>query len=366
MKAAVLNAFGTRLSIETLPDPVIGTGEIIVDVVATGVASYAHGVFSGARNYLLEPPLVPGAGAIGLVRAVGRDSTRLAVGDWVYCDPTIRARDNAINPDTILQGWTARNASALSLHRFYHHGSFATQMLVPTENVTAIGDLEERDAGKWCALSQLLVPFGGLVAGELQPGDTVLVNGATGGFGSAGVVAALAMGAAKVVAAGRNQQKLDELARQLGPRVSCARMTGDVDDTQRIRELAEGEVDLVLDILPRGASASQVLAGAKALRRGGRLVLMGGVRKTGEDEPALPYAWLMHNEVTLRGQWMYPRVAIPQMVSMIRAGLVSLTKFNVTEFSLDDANEAIAFAADNAGPLSLVVIRPYRRKYTHG
>ncbi|ETN86647.1 GroES-like protein [Necator americanus] len=215
MKAALLNAFGTPLSIETLPDPVIGTGEVIVDVVAAGVASYAHGVFSGARNYLLEPPLVPGAGAIGRVRAVGPDSTRLAVGDWVYCDPTIRARDNAINPDTILQGWTARNPAALSLHRFYHHGSFATQMLVPTENVTAIGDLEERDAGKWCALSQLLVPFGGLLAGELQPGDTVLVNGETGGFGSAGVVAALAMGAAKVVAAGRNQQKLDELPRQL-------------------------------------------------------------------------------------------------------------------------------------------------------
>jgi len=54
MKAAVLRAFGDSLSIETLPDPVIGTGEVIVDVVATGVASYAHGVFSGARKYLLE------------------------------------------------------------------------------------------------------------------------------------------------------------------------------------------------------------------------------------------------------------------------------------------------------------------------
>ena len=31
MKAAVLNAFGAPLAIETLPDPVLGTGEVIVD-----------------------------------------------------------------------------------------------------------------------------------------------------------------------------------------------------------------------------------------------------------------------------------------------------------------------------------------------
>src|SRR5580658_4449157 len=121
MKAAVLNAFGAPLAIQTLPDPVLGTGEVIVDVVATGVTSYAINVFSGARNYLLELPVVPGPGAIGRVRATGPDATRLQVGDWVYCDPTIRSRDDAANPDMILQGWTYRSEAALPLHRFFHH-----------------------------------------------------------------------------------------------------------------------------------------------------------------------------------------------------------------------------------------------------
>ena len=49
MKAAVLNAFGAPLSVQTLPDPVLGSGEIIVDVVAAGIAGYTAGVFSGAR-----------------------------------------------------------------------------------------------------------------------------------------------------------------------------------------------------------------------------------------------------------------------------------------------------------------------------
>ena len=34
MKAAILKAFGSPLAIETMPDPVLGTGEVIVDVAA--------------------------------------------------------------------------------------------------------------------------------------------------------------------------------------------------------------------------------------------------------------------------------------------------------------------------------------------
>ena len=47
--------------------------------------------------------------------------------------------------------------------------------------------------------------------GETEPGETVLVSGATGNFGSAAVAVALAMGAACVVAPGRNETVLQEL-----------------------------------------------------------------------------------------------------------------------------------------------------------
>ncbi|HEY1929333.1 MAG TPA: alcohol dehydrogenase catalytic domain-containing protein [Caulobacteraceae bacterium] len=197
MKAAVLTEFGEPLVIQILPDPVLGTGEVIVDVAATGVTGYAGRVFSGSRNYLLEPPVAPGPGGIARVRATGPDATRLSVGEWVYCDPTVRSRDDALNPDTILQGWTYRSEAALPLHRFYHHGSFAEQMLVPTENVTPIGDIATEDAGRWTALGRLLVPYGGLLAGGLKAGEILVVNGATGGFGGAGVAVALAMGAGR-------------------------------------------------------------------------------------------------------------------------------------------------------------------------
>ena len=74
MKAAVLDEFGAPLTVRTLPDPALGTGEVIVDVVAAGVPGYTAGVFSGARNYMLELPIVPGPGGIGRRRAKGKES----------------------------------------------------------------------------------------------------------------------------------------------------------------------------------------------------------------------------------------------------------------------------------------------------
>lgn len=98
---------------------------------------------------MLELPIAPGPRGIGRVRASGPDATRLSVGDWVFCDPTARSRDDATHPDSILLGWTAHDKAALPLHRFYHHGSYAEQMLVPTENVTptAISTPPTRAAG---------------------------------------------------------------------------------------------------------------------------------------------------------------------------------------------------------------------------
>ena len=68
MKAAILNEFGSPLEVTTLPDLVLGTGEIIVDVVAAHVLSYTGEVLRGERNYALELPLAPGTAAVGWVR----------------------------------------------------------------------------------------------------------------------------------------------------------------------------------------------------------------------------------------------------------------------------------------------------------
>jgi alcohol dehydrogenase len=359
MKAAILRAFGALLAIETVPDPVLGTGEVIVDVAASRVLAYASEVLSGARKYLLDLPVVPGPGAIGRVRATGPDATHLAVGDWVYCDPTVRSRDNAVSPDITLQGLSAGGEGGLRLQKYFRDGAWAQQMRVPTENAIAIGPLEKADAARWCTLGTLLVPYGGLLAAKLQPGETMLVNGATGAFGSAGVAVALAMGAGCVIATGRNAQVLSDLARRFGPRVRTVTMQSDEEaDRKRILSAAAGPIDCVLDLLPPAASTSQARTAIMAVRPYGRVALMGGVGMLGGAGLDLPYPWMMRNCITIRGQWMYPPQATTLMVGLIRAGLVDLNHFQITSFDLDHANEAVAHDAANGGPFKMTVIEP--------
>lgn len=359
MKAAILKTFGSNLSIDEIAEPQLGTGEVIVDVVASRVLPYSNEVFSGERQYLLDLPVVPGPGAIGRVRATGPDATHLESGDWVYCDPTVRSRDNVLAPDITLQGLSARGHGGMRLQKYFRDGAWAERMRVPTENAIALGPIDPGKAASWCAMGTCLVPFGGWVAANLRPGESALVSGATGNFGSAAVAVALAMGASWVVTPGRNEAMLADLVRRFGDRILPVRLTGnEADDLQRMLAAAPGPIDCVMDIMPPSVTAATVRAAVMTVRQNGRVVLMGGVGMLGGEGLDLPYPWIMRNCITIQGVWMYPREAIPQMIGLIRAGLLDLGQFDVTEFSLAQANEAVAHAAANGGAFKMTVVRP--------
>jgi alcohol dehydrogenase len=357
MKAVVFERIGAPLAVRDVPAPALGTGEVIVDVFADRVLSYAGEVFSGQRTYPFDLPAVPGPGPVGRVRSVGNDATKLQVGDWVYCDPTIRARDDALVPDIMLQGLIAPGPGPKRLQAWVGNGGWAEQVRVPTENVTPLGPVDPDRALCWCALGTLLVPFGGLLAAELQAGETLLLHGATGSFGSAGVAVALAMGAGCVVAPGRNRVVLDDLVRRFGGWVRTVVLSGDASaDHAAMR--AAGPIDCVLDLMPPSVPVSSVRAAAMTVRPNGRVILMGGVGMEGGEEFSLPYPWIMRNDITVRGKWMYPRWAPGRLVAMVRAGLLDLGHFATTAFALDQVAEAVAHAAANAGPFRMTVLRP--------
>jgi len=184
------------------------------------------------------------------------------------------------------------------------------------------------------------------VKGLLRPGETVVVHGATGAFGQAGVLVALVMGAPEVVAAGRNRAVLDALAEL--PRVRTVAMTGDPD----IDAAAVGVVDLGLDLVGQASSASGTLAVLKALRRGGRLVLMGSMTVP------LPvdYSMLIRGNKDILGAYMYPPQAPTELLRLTAAGLLDLSRIDVETFGLADLVPAMDRAAEPGAPL--VVMTP--------
>src|SRR5437016_2766516 len=119
-----------------------------------------------------------------------------------------------------------------------------------------------------------------------------------------------------------------------------------------MRQAAPGPIDRVLDLLPPIPDTTPVRAAAMTVRPHGTVVLMGGIG----GDLHLPYRQLIHNCITIRGQWMYPRDAPPRLINLTRAGLISLDDLDITEFSLADANAAIDHAAASAGPFTVTVI----------
>ena len=356
MKAAMLNAIGQPLTIEQLPDPLPGPGEVVVQVLAAPVLAYAHEVFSGERDYPLLLPLVPGVGGVGLVKKIGPDATRLTPHQLVLCDPTVRSRDDALAPDIMLQGWIAPSPGAKTLQSHFRHGAFAEQMLLPLENVISLERIRSLDPAKLVWLGTMLVPYGGLLAANVQPGQTVLVTGATGHFGSAGVAVALAMGAAQVIAPGRNEQVLNTLVRLFGSRVRPILLSKQDEAvySRCFREAADGPIDCLLDMLGPTRDTSVTRSGIMALRSEGTAVLMGGV----DVNVDIPYKYMMRNSLVVRGQYMYPKHAPLLLTGLIESGLLHLEPFSVHTFPLEQVNQAVEYAHHHGGPFQLTALTP--------
>jgi putative PIG3 family NAD(P)H quinone oxidoreductase len=175
-------------------------------------------------------------------------------------------------------------------------GGHATRVAVPAGQLMPLpGNLSYVEGGA--------IPEAGLTAwtnlvaeGNLQPGETVLVTGATGGVGCFAVQLARELGA-RVLAAGRDRDRL-EMLRELGIEEICLEGAG---LPQQVREATGGRgVDLVLDLV----SGPHLGGHLAALREKGRLVLVGAVAGPRAEIELSP---LLRRRVHLVGSVLRPR-----------------------------------------------------------
>jgi len=330
---------------------------VVVRIEAGMVLSYTGKVLSGSVPYSLPPmPFVPGTNAIARVVAAGDNVTHVSVGDRVFLSPHLRSDVPNPEPPQILIGLTATVTSpaALALQARWRDGVFAEIAHWPAACVTPLVGLDDKPPSELIGLAKLIVPFGGLQRAGLRGGDTIIVNGAAGYFGSGAVMLAVAMGAGRVVAVGRNAGALQSLRTAFGPRVVAAVVTGDAgNDLPVIRAAAGGHADVALDLLGAARSTSTTLSSLRALKRGGRLVLMGSA----EVPLELSFREMLANDWEVVGQFMYDRTAPGQLAALAASGLLDLTRINVKAFKLADFKQAVEAAAAMQG-LDLTAIVP--------
>ncbi|SDI28959.1 alcohol dehydrogenase [Paraburkholderia steynii] len=354
MKAWQLDRLGGTLSMIDAPVPAARPGGVVVRMEASAMMSYMRDYVAGKLPVYHAPdhPFIPGGNGVGVVHAVGGDVWHLKPGQRVVVSSHFVANENVADPAQILVGITATQADSYAMQADWPNGTLADYALLPAATLTPADAVADLPAAQLAVAMRYVLPFGGLLRGRLAAGETIVVSGATGAYGSAAALLALALGAARVVAVGRNARALDELVKAGGGRVVPVAATGDAAaDTDAIRSACAGRADIAFDMVGNASDPNLTLSALRSLRRGGRLVLMGSMRV---DLP-LPYTEVMLNDWEILGQFMYPRDAWRRLLTLASAGMLDLRAIRSVEFAMNEVPSAIERAASASGLECIVV-----------
>ncbi|KAJ4353546.1 uncharacterized protein N0V89_005276 [Didymosphaeria variabile] len=368
-RALVLTDRCTPLAVKTIPTPTPIHGSAVVEILSAGALSYHREIYNGSeshKHYSLTTPLVTGMSAIGHIAALGPDATSLQLGQLVFVDCMIRARDD---PDTafLLAIHDSGTPGSQKLAKdVWRDGTFAEYARVPLENCIPL------DEKRLCSdlgyavndliyMDYLMVPFGGLRDIALEPGETVVVSPATGGYGGAAVMVAVAMGA-RVIAMGRNEAELARLKKVVmsgspSASIETLKMTGDeMVDAENLK--AFGIIDAGIDFTPpQGSSSSHLRSVVRVIRKGGRISLMGL-----NANPMVPWSVVSRN-ISFKGKLMYEREDMIQFVKMLERGLFPRSRdfVDTKEFRLEEWEACLDMAAEHTGIGKRVVFCPKLR-----
>jgi alcohol dehydrogenase len=349
MRAWQLDRLGGTLKLTDVPVPDARPGTVVVRLEATTLMSYLDAYVAGKLPFYTPPPqpYTIGSNGIFTIHAVGRDVWHLRPGQRVVVSPHLVAQEHVATPTQILLGTTSLGGEP-GVIRDFPDGVLADYAVVPKQLVTPVDDIALAPT-QLAAANRFIVPYGGWLRARLAAGETALVTGATGAYGSAAVVLALALGAGRVIAAGRDPEALTRIARD---RVVTVRLTGDrAADTKALR--AAGPADAGLDLVGTATDPNATLAGLHALRRGGRYVLMGSAT----CPIPIDYMQLLVNDWELSGQFMYPADGYRRLFGLVRAGLLDLRAVTPLAYPLAELPAAMA-AASRAANLECVVVTP--------
>ncbi|MCU1460498.1 MAG: alcohol dehydrogenase [Acidimicrobiales bacterium] len=268
MRAWRVHRFGRpsdALELDEVADPVAGPGEVLVRTTAS-VLNYNE-VDGCHGRYLTVNPPVPytlGMELTGMVEAAGPGG----------------------------ESWLGRRVVATATGAFGAHAELVSCMADMTFDAPAA--LPGADAAAfffpfhlaWLGLHE---------RGRVQPGETVLVQAAAGGVGSAAVQLAVAAGARVIAVAGGARKAA--LCQELGADVAVDHTSADV--LEAVNEATGGQgVDLVFD----GVGGDTFPTSIRCLARNGRHLMIGfaGGIETEDQAVIVPRA-LMFGNVSVLG-----------------------------------------------------------------
>ena len=289
MKAVVLSGLGgpEMLSVQDVPDPVPGPGEILVDVHAASVNAADWKMRRAEARYAVSFPYILGRDFSGTVAALGPGVADFAPGDAVFGVADQGGDGCYAERLAIKAAIVARKPDALT------HAQAAAMGLT---SLTALWALED--------------------TAKLQAGETVLVQGGAGGVAGFAIQLARHLGATVLTTASAANH---DYARSLGAHRAIDYRTEDV-------AAAAGPCDVVFDTVGGSARDSSYAV----LKPGGRLVWIAEAPKD--------YVIPRQDVRTLRPDVKRDRAHLERMKALLAAGAVWPPE--IVTYAMDDVREA--------------------------
>lgn len=322
-----------------VPDP--GPGEVVVDVLTTGVChTDLHYKLGGIGD---DYPYLLGHESTAVVSQIGQNVTNVKVGDrvilnWRAVCGQCRACEKGepqycFNTHNATQKMTMEDGTELSAALGI--GSFAEKTLVAAGQCTKVD--EDADAAAVGLLGcGVMAGIGAAInTGEVKRGESVAVIGC-GGVGAAAIAGAQLAGATTIIAVDVNPDKL-KTAQKLGATHTVN--SSKQDAVQAIQELTGGfGADVVIDAVGRPETYKQAFY---ARDLAGRVVLVGV--PTPEMTLELPLLDVFGRGGALKSSWYgdcLPSRDFPMLVDQYKLGRLDLDTFVSERIKLDEIEAA--------------------------
>jgi NADPH:quinone reductase-like Zn-dependent oxidoreductase len=327
VKAILLSSHGGLDVLEygEIPVPEPGPGEVLVRLKAAALNGLDIWVRKGWPSLKLQYPHIPGADGAGEVAALGPGVSGWTVGDRVVinsnlgcgeCQFCLSGQDNRCRSWELL-GETRR-------------GTYAQYVKVPARSLYPLPENFSDHQAAAAALVFHTAWHSLITRGQLKPGETVLVVGASGGVNTASIQIAKLAGA-QVYVVGSNSEKL-ALAESLGADYLVDRSQEPDWSKSIFRMTGKQGVAVVVDNVGTTYPLS-----FRAARIGGRILTVGN---TGGPTVEIDNRFIFGKHLSLIGSTMGTQADFKAVMDLIFAGRLKAVIDRT--FPLSEAREAQA------------------------
>ena len=364
-KAAIAFSAGEPLSIEEVDLEGPKSGEVLIEVMATGVCHTDAYTLSGGDPEGLFPSILGHEGA-GIVREVGDGVDTLQAGDHVIplytpecrqCKFCLSGKTNLCGAirETQGQGLMPDGTSRFSLKGeslFHYMGTSTFSSFTVLPEIALAKIREDAPFDKVCYIGcGVTTGLGAVInTAKVEPGSTVAVFG-LGGIGLNVIQGARLVGADRIIGIDTNPKK-EALARRFGL-TDFINPESSADVTTEIIDLTDGGVDYSFECIGKPEVMRQAL---ESCHKGWGESVIIGVAAAGEEISTRPFQLVTGR--TWKGTAFggaKGRSDVPRIVDWYMDGKINIDDLITHQFQLENINEAFDVMHAGEGIRSVVV-----------